>query len=62
MTRMTVKEAARCLGITPQLLRMLMDRGELNIGKVVRNKRRNTYLIYREYLEGVKQCTTGSWN
>ena len=62
MTRMTVKEAARYLGITPQLLRMLMDRGELNIGKVVRNKRRNTYLIYREYLEGAKQCTTGNWN
>ena len=50
MERLTVKQAAKELGITPQLLRMLMDRGELPIGKVVRNKRRNTYLIYREYL------------
>lgn len=53
--RMTVQEAAEYLGITPQLLRMLMDKGELRIGKVVRNKRRNTYLIYRELIEeGVK--------
>jgi excisionase family DNA binding protein len=52
---MTVQEAAEYLGITPQLLRMLMDKGELRIGKVVRNKRRNTYLIYRELIEeGVK--------
>jgi excisionase family DNA binding protein len=54
MTRMTVKEAAEYLGITPALLRYLMDRGELKIGKVIRNEKRNTYLIYREYLEGVK--------
>ncbi len=54
--RMTVKEAAEYLDITPALLRYLMDIGELKIGKVVRNKRRNTYLIYRELIkEGVKQ-------
>lgn len=54
MERLTVREAANYLQITPALLRYLMDRGELKIGKVVRNKKRNTYIIYRELIkEGV---------
>lgn len=51
MERMTVREAANYLQITPALLRYLMDRGELKIGKVVRNKKRNTYIIYRELIK-----------
>lgn len=54
MERMTVREAADYLKITPALVRYLMDKGTLKIGKVVRNKKRNTYLIYREFIEGVK--------
>lgn len=54
MERMTVQEAADYLKITPALVRYLMDKGVLKIGKVVRNKKRNTYIIYRELIkEGV---------
>ena len=54
MERMTVQEAADYLKISVQQVRYMMDIGKLKIGMVVRHKKRNTYLIYRELLEGVK--------
>ena len=54
--RITTKEAADILGITPALLRFWMRRGKLKIGKAIRTGQRGstreyTYLIYRDLVE-----------
>ena len=48
MERLTVMQAAQLLGIAPETVRYLMEKGELPIGRVIKNQRRNTYLIFRE--------------
>lgn len=60
--RITTKEAADILGITPELLRIWMRKGKLKIGKVVRvgvkgSTREYEYLIYRDLVE--KERTGG---
>ena len=54
MEKITVKEAASILNISPQAVRVQMDRGILKIGKVVpsiASGQRKTYLIYRELID-----------
>lgn len=54
--RVSVEEAARLLGITPQGVRVQMQRGLLDIGIVVpsvKGNKKNTYLIYRNKLNRV---------
>lgn len=57
--RVSVKEAARLLGIAPQGVRECMKRGILDIGIVIpsycgsENGKNNTYLIYRDKLNRV---------
>ena len=46
--RLSVMQAAQLLGIAPETVRYLMEKGELPIGRVIKNQRRNTFLIYRE--------------
>lgn len=54
--RISTKEAADILGITPALLRLWMRKGKLKIGKAVRvgqkgSTREYEYLIYRDLVE-----------
>lgn len=53
MERITVTEAARMLGISPQAVRVQMQRGILPIGKVFEGitGEKSMYLIYRERVE-----------
>ncbi len=51
MERVPVKDASVMLGLHPDTLRIMMTTGELPIGRVVKGKRRNTYLIYKNLLE-----------
>lgn len=48
MERMSVAEAAEVLGISTESLRYWMEQGKLKIGKVIKGRKRNTYLIFRE--------------
>ncbi len=50
--RVTVKQAAKELGLAPQGVRVQMARGELDIGRVVKSVSGNgkRYLIYRDKL------------
>lgn len=50
MTRITIEEAAKELGISRQLLRILMQKGKLDIGFVIDGKRK-TYVIFEEKLK-----------
>lgn len=50
MERITVKDAAKMLGISRQAVRVLMDQHVLEIGIVVDGKRKR-YLIFREKLD-----------
>ena len=49
----SVAEAAKILGKSPQFIRMYMDMGMLPIGRVVSRPggQRKTYLIYRHLVE-----------
>lgn len=49
--RISVTEAAQMLSMTPQLLRLSMQRGQLPIGMVLGEGKRLTYVIYREKVE-----------
>lgn len=54
MNRVTVKQAASELGISIPFLRLLMRKGEINIGKFVKTSlkgKRGQYLIYRDLLD-----------
>ena len=53
--RISTEEAAKKLNITPQLLRLSMQRGQLPIGMVLGEGKRLTYVIYREKVEKVLQ-------
>lgn len=51
--RVTVQQAAKELGLAPQGVRVQMQRGMLDIGRVVPSVRGNgqRYLIYRDKLD-----------
>ena len=52
MERVSVKDAARILGLSEDYVRYALRRGELPIGRAIKGKRRHyIYLIYRELLE-----------
>lgn len=51
MERVTVQEASNVLGMTPHAVRLLMQQGQLNIGYVIRQEYRCTYLIYKDLLD-----------
>jgi excisionase family DNA binding protein len=51
MERVTVKDAAALLGLHPYTVRYWMETGRLPIGRVIKGKKKNSYLIYRELLE-----------
>lgn len=54
MKRLSVKEAAKRLGMQPEYVRYLMDREVLPIGYVVKRPgggKRNTYLIFEGLLK-----------
>lgn len=48
--RLSVAEAARRLGVSPQCIRIGLERGTFKFGCVVRMKR-NVYIIYRSAFE-----------
>jgi hypothetical protein len=51
MERVTVQEASNALGMTPHAVRLLMQQGQLDIGYVIRQECRCTYLIYKDLLD-----------
>lgn len=52
MERVTVKEAARMLGLSEDYVRYALRRGELPIGRAIKGRgRQYIYLIYRDKLE-----------
>lgn len=65
MERVSVAEASKLLGISPQGIRVQMQRGELPIGKAVRSVTGNgwRYLIFKDKLNefiGRKDKETGN--
>lgn len=61
--RVTVKEAARILGVSEQFVRIGMQRGMLPIGGAVKMSSKWTYYISRNKLEeyaGIKKPTCGN--
>ena len=55
MKKLTICEVALKLGISPQSLRLGLQRGELPFGSAIKTSSKYTYLIYekklREYLD-----------
>ena len=55
MSKITINEVASRLGISPQSLRLGLQRGELPFGTAIKTSNRYTYLIYekklKEYLD-----------
>lgn len=52
MERVSVKDAARILGLSEDYVRYALRRGELPIGRAIKGKGRHyIYLIYRDLLE-----------
>lgn len=51
--RLSVKEAAELLEVTPSVVRMMCKTGQL--GKVVADGRRSIFLIYRRQVEAIKK-------
>jgi len=54
MKRITIKNAAYQLGMSPQAVRVQIDRGLLPIGKAlpsVQGGGRKTYYVYQEYVD-----------
>lgn len=51
--RLTVDEAAKMLNITPQMLRIAMQREKLQLGFVFGEGKRKTYVIYRDKVEKI---------
>ena len=54
MKRITVSDAANQLGISPQAVRTQIERKKLPIGFVMESKKKNTYVIYQEWLDKMK--------
>jgi len=44
--RISVAEAAKIMGTTSLTIQQMMKQGMINIGDVMRNKERNTYIIH----------------
>lgn len=51
--RVPLKEAAQLLGMSPHGVRILMQKKAVNIGFVVENAEKKTYVILRERLNRV---------
>ena len=56
--RISVSEAADMLGMWEQQVRILMKRGELDIGHIRQTNRRCTYYIYKNKVEEWKNKKT----
>lgn len=56
--RLSVKEAAEELEVTPAMVRMMCKTGQL--GKVIRDGRRSVYLIYRRQVASIKKDPVGT--
>lgn len=50
MTRITIEEASRVLGIPVQAIRVAMQQGKLPIGVCIKNDKRCSYYIWQELL------------
>ena len=50
MERVSIKEASEMLGVSPQAVRLLMQRKRVDIGLVVDSGSKKTYIIFREKL------------
>lgn len=55
MGKITISEVAKQLGISPQSLRLGLQRGEIPFGTAIKTSGKYTYLIYekklREFLD-----------
>lgn len=55
VSKITINEVASMLGISPQSLRLGLQRGELPFGSAIKTSDRYTYVIYekklKEYLD-----------
>lgn len=53
MERISIKEAAKVLGMAPETIRWLMQTGHLNIGDVFpsRSGKTHRFVIYRELVQ-----------
>lgn len=51
--RVSLKEAAELMGVSPQSLRMMMQKKAVNIGIVVDHESYKSYIIFRERLNRV---------
>ena len=51
--RVSMREAAQLLGMSPQGVRIMMQKKAVNIGFVVENTEKKTYVILRERLNRV---------
>lgn len=55
VSKLTIRETALRLGISPQSLRLGLQRGELPFGSAIKTSDRYTYVIYekklKEYLD-----------
>lgn len=56
--RMSVKEAAEALEVTPAIIRMMCKTGQL--GKVVKDGKKSIFLIYQKQVEGIKKEPVGA--
>lgn len=61
LTRITVDEASRQLGINPHTLRAWMKQGRLRIGDTFNGGegKRVTFVIYQEWLDAYKERGNG---
>lgn len=51
--RVSLKDAAAMMGVSPQCLRMMMQKKAVNIGFVVENNTNKSYIIFRDRLNRV---------
>lgn len=51
MAKITIKEVAEMLGISPQSVRLGLQRGELPFGSAIKTSDRFTYVIYEKKLK-----------
>lgn len=51
LTRITVAEAAKVLGMCADSVRYMVKKGTLPIGKAIEGRERTTYYLYREFLQ-----------
>lgn len=51
MERISIEQASKDLGMTPQFIRKAMKEGRLPIGKAIKGTERCSYFVYREMLD-----------